>query len=201
MRELTFIVQGPIVKNTKHCLASIRDNFPNSMIILSTWEKSDVADLDYDTAIFNHDPGAIEISPDKFNNVNRLIVSTQSGLQKVSTPFAVKTRTDISFANNNIISHIYNLKNASLFAKQIIAPTLFFRDPRKKPLLFHISDIFHAGNTSDMRDLWKIPLAPEPETSQWLNDKSYRFNYWPSLKYRYTPEQYWITSTFWRLRI
>ena len=55
--DISVVVQGAIDKKlTPICLKSIRKYLPGAEIILSTWEGSDVENLDFDTIVLNHDP-------------------------------------------------------------------------------------------------------------------------------------------------
>ena len=86
-KDISVIVQGSInKKETVKCLKSIKKILPKAEIILSTWEESDVTNLDnlYNILLLNKDPGAsyyykteTEI---KYNNLNRQIVSKQQEL-------------------------------------------------------------------------------------------------------------------------
>ncbi len=190
MKNLSFVVQGKIQPNTKNCLLSIRQFYPASCVILSTWECDVVEGLSYDTLVRSKDPGAVEFAPGFFYNLNRQIISSAAGLNKVGTDLAVKMRTDTQIIDRKLEKIASSQPFGHFFEHRIAALDLFFRDPRAYPLLFHIGDIFHCGKTSDLLNLWTIPLAPEPETSMWsarrfdiLNDRK---SYLP----RYAPEQY-----------
>lgn len=187
MNECTFVVQGPILPNTKECLDSIRKHYPASTIILSTWDTEDTSSLTYDTLVLNTDPGAYEWKCKTYNNTNRQIVSTLSGLEAVKSTYAVKTRTDIEITNNNLQTL---LESSKLDHQKIGALNLFFRDPLKYPTLFHIGDIFQFGHIKNLIDLWDIPLQPEPEISTWCRDNVFPLNQWKGFLPRYTPEQY-----------
>lgn len=192
MKDLTFVIQGSIHKHTKYFLESIRYFYPDSKVILSTWEGESEDGLSFDVLIKSQDPGAVEHAPKQVNNVNRQIRSTLAGLKAVQTTFAVKMRTDTQILERNLPRLLETLPEGQLFSRKIIALNLFFRDPRKYPLLFHIGDIFQVGRTEDLIDLWDIPLAPEPETSLWQERHgAYSlFNDWPQYNPRYVPEQY-----------
>ncbi|MFN4003715.1 MAG: WavE lipopolysaccharide synthesis family protein [Hylemonella sp.] len=190
MKDLTFVVQGKIQPNTKNCLASIRHFYPDSTIILSTWKGEPLAGLECDLALENDDPGAFEISASTYYNLNRQIISTHNGLKTVKTQFAVKMRTDTQILDTKIPILLENPTPAQLFQNKIIALNLFFRNPRKFPLLFHIGDIFQVGKTDDLLSLWDIPLASELEIMHWRTGHFDIFNDMRSWKFRYTPEQY-----------
>jgi hypothetical protein len=85
-KDISVVVQGPIHTQdnlTKRVLESVRTHLPNAELILSTWKGSEVDGLDCDILLLNDDPGAIN----GLNNVNRQIVSTRNGLQKVFGSF------------------------------------------------------------------------------------------------------------------
>ena len=192
MRNYTFVIQGRVERTAKKCCESIRLHYPSSKILISTWRDQDTSSLDYDKLVLNDDPGAYEYSQGRFFNTNRQIVSTFSGLKEVETEFAIKTRADILFQNENL-KNFQRLEPANLFQNKIIALNCFFRNPSKFPTLFHIGDIFQIGRTADLQRLWNIPLAPEPDTSEWLKGKWRLYNSFPQNNVRYAPEQYiWI---------
>jgi hypothetical protein len=207
--DFSVIIQGPILGKpgeeadrqlTKRCITSIRSCLPGAQIILSTWKGEDATHLDYDTIVYNDDPGAITYNDYElkqvYNNNNRQIASTLNGLSQANRKYSVKMRGDFYLDNANFINYLNKYSEYGkykFFSTRIITPTYFFRDPEKAPLLFHISDLFQAGTTKDMLDLWDIPLQPEPETTrafayskQFANDP-FRFNQY---KMRYASEQY-----------
>lgn len=190
MKNLTFVVQGKIQPNTKNCLASIRHFYPESTIVLSTWKGEPIGGLEYDLILENEDPGTVEIGKGAYFNLNRQIVSTRNGLKAVTTPYAVKMRTDTQILDKKIPELLARMVPAQLFENKIIALDLFFRDPRKFKLLFHIGDIFQAGNTSDLKDLWDIPPMPDREMQDWTTGRFQIFNDLRFWKFRYAPEQY-----------
>lgn len=190
MKDLTFVVQGKIQATTRKCLASIRHFYPESTILLSTWKGEQTTGLEYDLILENEDPGTVQIGKDAYFNLNRQIVSTRNGLKAVTTPYAVKMRTDTRILDRNIPELLTRMVPGQLFGNKIIALDLFFRDPRKLKLLFHIGDIFQIGNTSDLKDLWDIPLMPDREIENWTAGRFHLFNDLPFSNSRYAPEQY-----------
>ena len=59
--DISIVVQGSVEnrEETIKCLNSIRKILPQAEIILSTWEDSDIVNLDYDKLVLNKDPGAV----------------------------------------------------------------------------------------------------------------------------------------------
>jgi len=98
--EITFVIQGAVDPDrTSKSIELLKGLFPQSQIILSSWEGTDVSSIDCKNILLNEDPGGAIRFIDKKNNVNldninRQIVSTLSGLQQVNTKYAVKLRSD-----------------------------------------------------------------------------------------------------------
>lgn len=188
--NITFIVQGNVVPDvTENCLLSIRRNFPESVIILSTWEGQTVSDLTYDELILSEDPGFICYSDGEGgspNNVNRQIVSTLAGLKHVQTRYAFKIRTDFCITGDNFLKFWNEFKNSDeayrIFYSKILACTYFSRNPSSGAHFpFHPSDLAFFGETEDLFNLFNIPLAVEGDKNKGINRN--RFN-------RYAPEQH-----------
>lgn len=207
--DFSVIIQGPILGKpgqpneeqlTMQCIQSVRRILPDSEIIISTWEGTDVRHLDYDKVVFCQDPGAITYNDFElkhvYNNNNRQIVSTKNGLDLATKTYAIKLRSDFILQNSNFINLIDNYESSykyKFFKKRILVLNISSRDPCKTPLLFAISDLFQVGLTEDLRKLWSIPLQPEPLTTrafpykkQFLNDP-FSFNQY---KMQYSCEQY-----------
>ena len=105
-KDISVVVQGAIDKiNTKLCLQCIRKQFPYAEVILSTWEGSNVSNLDYDIVLFNKDPGAALCSnaENVLNNVNREIVSTFNGIKQAKNKYILKIRSDLILNGKNIL--------------------------------------------------------------------------------------------------
>ncbi|MES1261023.1 MAG: WavE lipopolysaccharide synthesis family protein [Acidobacteriota bacterium] len=213
-REISFIVQGAIDHtiqaasgkgSTRTCLDSIRQWFPRSEIVLSTWEGSDVRQLDYDVLVLANDPGACHIarpgiSEVILNNGNRQIVSTRSGLKQASGRFAVKLRNDIVLRGNTWLEMWGRFPERArewrMFRERVITANRYTRNPRReigKP--FHPSDWLMFGLKEDLLRLWDIGEEPEPESSHWFLTRPLPR---PARHFqetrRYHPEQYlWKT--------
>ena len=168
-KDMTIVVQGPIYEEvTKICLKTIRNYMPNSKIILSTWEGSNVEGLDFDEVIFNKDPG-----PSGSDNSNRQILSTINGLKQVKTKYAMKFRTNFALTGTRFLNY-YGLFNK----KKKNDKTNFLKE---KIFVFHtfserfaVCDLISYGLTEDMISYWDIPLADE---SNW----NYMYNVAPPI--------------------
>lgn len=188
--NITFVVQGPIIPHiTLSSLLSIRRNFPDAPIILSTWKGHDAASLIYDDLVLSEDPGFFYYSDradEKQNNVNRQIVSSLAGLQRVKTQYVFKMRTDFSLSGSDFLSFWNAFSQVDpgyqVFHKKILACSYFTRNPASKmPFPFHPSDIAFFGRTEDLINFFDIPLMTEAEA--YWDKKNSRFN-------RYVPEQH-----------
>ncbi len=166
-------MQGPVVPETSKAMQQIQQIMPESKIILSTWHNQDVSDIACDGIIENDDPGTLDGGPEPyFNNVNRMIVSTRNGLQRVTTKYAVRIRTDSTIKNDTFIP-LYEKMMASGHAQ----PSWFkhpimvicYREFLVTPYL--VGDPFHFGLTSDVLNLWDIPLATQQQAEYFKNKK------------------------------
>jgi hypothetical protein len=169
-KDISFIVQGPVVgaptdpyekRHTYQCLQSIRKTFPGATIILSTWQDSNVTDLDYDVLVRNEDPGQVVLAD--IANTFRQVVSTLGGLKQCKTRYAVKTRQDLVFTHDHFLRYFteYNAlpfdPAYKLLHERIVA--LASANPRRGVAgPFWLSDWFHFGRTEDLLNVFDIPL-------------------------------------------
>jgi len=207
VRDFTFVVQGPVVARPPHtardCTRSIRQFFPECRIILSTWEGSNVTGIDCDELLLNADPGApcdscFPGSPyNRPNSVNRMIVSTAAGLAASHTPWSVRVRSDFVFTAASLLERdaacreLYRKREPrwQVFEEPILCPSLYAVDTFKQPLAYHPSDMLHVGRTTDLQQLWNVPLMTLGQltfcTHNDLDNHEYR------LAMQFVPEQ-WI---------
>lgn len=201
--DISVVIQGAVDKTfTKLSIQSIRQQLPKSTIILSVWQGCNTDGLDFDRLLQSKDPGA-SICDYKYNipnNLNRQIVSTQSGLNLVETKYALKLRSDMILVNKNFLNYYgkyseFRSSNCKLFEERIIINNLYCANPEKTKFLFHISDWTQFGLTSDMLKLWKIPLQSDEEATYFLNKPRPKNSVHSSWVFKYIPEQYiWKTS-------
>lgn len=175
--DITFVIQGPVqalpgrdqpLGVTAKCIASIRQFVPGAKIILSTWQGQDCSALQVDTLLLNQDPGANIVSyaedgtPGRLN-FNRQIVSTAAGLREVTTPYAVKIRSDNFLTGNGFITaqqaYPHRLKQDSVFQERVVVNTSYFRRYAEgQRVILHPSDFFYFGRTEDLLKIWDLPL-------------------------------------------
>jgi len=173
MINISFVVQGPVMLNENHqtqsystasVLKSIRKHFQHAEIILSTWKGTDVSGLDYDKLVLSDDPGSIIVKhiPNPYNH-NRLILSSRQGIAEASNDIIVKTRTDLHFESNALLSLLTDIKPiksaSALFGHYILSTTYYVRNPFRLNLLFHASDIILIGKKNDLALFFSAPLV------------------------------------------
>lgn len=198
------MIQGPYSNSTKDCVKSIKDVFPGSNIIISTWLGSGAKnDQNGNIQIIeSDDPGATVCRTDgvTLNNVNRQIVSTLNGLKAVRSKYVVKLRSDIRIKGRNFtnLSNIYMHRDRkyTLLRERVTGCQYYFRNPSIYPAPHHISDIFLFGRIEDLLEIWDIPLTIEPEFSQWYSCRERpKPDYDSRILFKFTPEQYiWMEA-------
>lgn len=192
--NISVVVQGVIHPDiTKLTLLSIRKFLPNSKIILSTWNGSEITGLEFDQLVLNQDPGGFNhtnLNKAKCNNVNRLILSSLNGIKAAKTKYVMKLRTDFLLTGNTFLNFFdrYNLTdpNFALFKHKVLACSYFSRNPKKINLAYHPSDIAFFGLKLDLLDLFDINLMPK-------SDEFYIFEN-GEWQRKYAPEQYIFIS-------
>ena len=179
-KEITVVVQGPVQTLpdrdmdqgiTRRCLDSVRAHLPGCHLILSTWPDQDLGGLDYDELIICEDPGP---NIDMYNakgkphveNMNRQIVTTREGLRRVTTPYAMKLRSD-NFLVGDQFKHLQQAFpkrcDTHCFLKErVVVNNTFTRQYAKgMRVVFHSCDFFYFGLTQDLLALWDLPLFPD----------------------------------------
>jgi hypothetical protein len=188
--DISFIVQGAVDRaisevngkpTTQSCLESIRRWYPGSEIVLSTWEVSDVSNLDYDVLVTSPDPGAYNVMPPRhteviYGNGNRQIVSTLNGLQRATRKFAVKLRGDLVFSGSKWMDMWDRFPERApewrMLQERVIIANHYTRNPvRGVPKPFHPSDWFMSGLRQDLLLLWNIECEEEPESTYWFRTR------------------------------
>lgn len=168
--EISFVVQGPIIKNgvnsTYNILKSIRSNFPNSEIILSSWVGEDAKGLEYDHLVLSEMPPSLHLYEKHQCNINRQIVSTVEGVKVATKKYLIKTRTNTLFENNNLLTIFNDVPTNSVFENYVFTIDLFSRDIYKSTIksyhdgfLHHPSDIFMMGLKKDILELFSCASA------------------------------------------
>lgn len=200
-KDISVVVQGAIDKEyTPLCLKSIRKYLPESEIILSTWEGSEVENLDYDILVLNKDPGGFLMSPSEINNVKRQIISTINGINKSNRNYILKIRTDMCLCGNKFL-HFFSKYNKfnydyKFVEQRILVSSLPTRNPIDWETPYCISDWITFGFKKDTVLLWDIKF-PSYEEENWFNihPKDIKILYsYDVLIARFNPEQHIIIS-------
>lgn len=205
-KDIAVVVQGAVKpRQIKVCTQSIRKNLPGAQIILSTWEGSDTAGIDYDKLVCSKDPGCFPYDFTKGslpNNIDRQIVSTQAGLQYADRTYCIKMRTDFYLTSNRFLDYYgkyetYDRKYHFL-ADRVLVCSLYSRNPRNKRACFAmpycISDFFYFGLTQDIQHIFNhLELTSS-------HDKNYFARYAGKrreLNYKYALCRFMPEQTIW----
>lgn len=208
-KDISVVVQGPIHKTrTKKCLKSIRKYLSEAEIILSTWEGSRTDNLDYDILVVSKDPGAVRqkrfASKKVFNNLNRMIVSTNCGIEKASRKYTLKLRTDSCVDNTEFLNVFENFSQRAekykLFEQRILASTLFSKTVINGiEIPFHVSDWWFFGLTEDIKKyLLSSTTVEEPYFSNYFEypENAAKKSAFEKFDWRFAPEQFICYSCF-----
>lgn len=190
-KDISVIIQGAITKETDACLRSIRECLPLAEIILSTWEKSNTTNLDYDVLLLNEDPGFFYVSENKLNNVNRQIVSTLNGIKVSKNKYVLKLRTDFLLEKFDVdYETLTDNKSSSSLLKCTNEKILIF-SYLDFPYFFPCDWTFF-GNKQDMLNLFSIPLLNNADAYYFHNNIPFNNKYYKENKYlcRFLPENY-----------
>lgn len=200
---ISFVVQGAVERKndiTSKCLQSIKEFFPTSEVILSTWEGSDVSGLAFDQLILSADPGDLgpyyEDRKNLLNNNNRQLLSTIEGIKASTRSYVVKVRSDMLFSSNRLEYYLRTTdkcKGSTLSHKLII-----LRDHTVNPKQFrkqshHPSDFLFAGRREDMLYYFDSPLQTRDMASYFKN-YNYPDEIVPKLISQFSNEQYLLKS-------
>jgi hypothetical protein len=217
-KDISIVVQGPILmeakfgmteETTKLACLRLKELFPESELILSTWEGENVEGITYDKLIFNKDPGATWFDyydHNNLNNCNRMIVSTLAGIRAASRKYVLKVRSDLFLVSKHFLKYFdkfpfYN-QDLKFVKSRILSFSMWSIRGHKTPVFtmpkpFHVSDWTYFGYKEDLLNLYTVPLI-EPEFSQWFLDKCKPFSdIAPHVLWKMPPEQH-INSSFFK---
>ena len=155
--KFALIIQGPIqdkfffLKNTIEIYKKI---FPNSSIIISTWENENINLIntlkkENIFILFNKEPSK------SLSNIDHQIYSTNSALKfakEIGAKYSIKTRADIRINKNNLETFLLSLirtfpaKKNNFINSRIIVPSLITFKYR----IYSLSDIVMFGETEDL---------------------------------------------------
>ena len=173
--SFAIVLQGQIVLDSNFTVETLkiyRKNFPNAILILSTWSIPNIQKKELKAinvyVIENQKPANPGIG-----NINLQIVSSRSGIleaQKQGALYVLKTRCDQRIYHPGFDAYLFNLihyfplgKEVSLQKKRLIGASLNCMKFR----LYGVSDMFLFGCIDDMVMYWDTPLDERlhsPET-------------------------------------
>lgn len=171
--DITIVFQGPVVggpEGTARLIRLTRRALLHSPIILSTWIGTDLADIDVDTVLLSEDPGTLpgikrRDGPGEPNNINRQIVSTQAGVQKATTRYTLKLRTDCALERTAFLTLFDRLRRHD-GVPRIVASSLFTIDPWMfEQLPYHVSDWVQFGETPALQTYWSLPYMAHQDAT------------------------------------
>lgn len=196
--DISVIIQGRLdEKFINKCILSINNNLPHSEIIISTWNDhhfliSTNLLPKINKIVKSVDPGPTDFYK-FFNktewknnccNTNRQIVSTRNGLSHASRKYALKLRGDTILLNSSLLStysKYSNLNKNNYFFKERLLTGGALKSSLQP---FYISDMYMFGLTTDILDLFSIPLQPNL-----VEIKDLSFEEYNSI-FMISPEQY-----------
>lgn len=180
--DVAIIMQGPIneVKNfTIETIKLYRKNFPNAVIIVSTWRgiSNEIvcALKELNVHVILNEIPLICGS----HNINYQRISTLSALKlakELNCKYSIKTRTDLRFYSNTALSYLkliliqYPAKYNDYVMGRIIevgATVCLFRP-------WSMCDLFQFGFTSDLIRMWDFPLDNRNTSAAEFSSKPYR---------------------------
>lgn len=164
--KIAIVMQGPLIKENNFTLETIKlykHHFPESLVIISTWNTEDsklldTVSTDIDALILNEKPPYSGIS-----NINFQLVSSYNGILKakeLGAEYVLKTRTDQRMYAPNIFEYFLNLLThfqmniSSLQYQRLIGISL----NTFKYRMYGISDMTIFGHINDQLLYWNADL-------------------------------------------
>ncbi|YCO05588.1 WavE lipopolysaccharide synthesis family protein [Vibrio sp. VNB-15] len=212
-KDLSIIIQGKLYNGKTYSsldvLNSVRTYFPHAEVILSTWIGDAIPkeiEALVDQVVLSEDPGDTTPSQ-KPLNINRQLVSSLAGLRAATRRFAIKTRTDILFTSDNILSmmttptpkeRVYKVSKDMVLVSDIttrthLRPNILQRKSHKSLtyMPFWVCDFLYAGLKEDLINIFDIPLYPDSYMIEYKGSRPSGHQH----DFKYTPETY-LTFTF-----
>lgn len=202
--DITVVVQGDLRPITKDALKSVRTALPGARLVLSTFQTEKIGEFAdcVDDLVLSPDPGAqppfVMASDAAPNNTNRQLLTTQAGLARVKTPFAVKMRTDCVLCGTGFVKLLEQIVAADGVRDRLVVSSFYTRHPRGLACyLFHVSDWFAFGATARVKLFFGAPLMPLEEATWFERHAHLETGTYAARRFRarFTPEQY-ITNHF-----
>ena len=138
-KDVGILLQGAVNDWTKKIIEEYQQNFPDSQILLSTWNTENTKDISCD--IIKLEPPL----PDP-QHMNYRIVGTKEGLKRMSSKIIMKCRTD-QFIHNKEIFQIFE---NGCSKNKIMIPTF----PTFTNVDYWASDLCQIGHKETLLDYW-----------------------------------------------
>lgn len=213
--DITFICSGKIFAgkkfNTLASIKSVKKYFPESKIILSTWEGENIEPFEKFCDLIILNP-CMEMKYHtclescswypKLNSYDLQQKSVNAALRQCKTKYAVRFRTDFVLKNDNFLKKYIEFENIfdrfvpeyKIFQNKVLIHQTGTISPYTKdvPMLHHPSELFHFGLTEDLLKIWTGKNMPE-KIADYFHDKNHNESNPCLFNHRYTPEQYiWL---------
>jgi hypothetical protein len=168
--DITIVMQGGLSGDwdVRYSARYLREVMPGVKIILATQKtaaKNLEDETDFDAVVLTPDPGVLP--PVKLvggpHNVNRQIISSAAGLAAVTTPYAMKLRTDSYLSSRKAVDLWSRWGEANPGPRKkgqarILIMSLFSLNPHyDERLCYHLSDFMQFGRTEDLQAFWSGP--------------------------------------------
>lgn len=153
--KFTLLIAGPDHDHVKNMVRLNHDAV--ATIVVSRWENGTNPVVSYSEKIVSN-PFPDETRLKGLHNSQNIYLQATSvlaGLEKVETPYVIKTRSDEFFSNLSIITKSFNPEKLS-------CANIFVRDVSYRP--YHISDHLFVGKTDRLRHAF-LALKEYIETS------------------------------------
>lgn len=167
------VIQGPIVeKITVKICKRYRALYPQTRIVLSTWQNQNSSDLRTIRKMGIHVLENVIPKNAGPSNVNLQIKSTISGisyLKSLKCEYVLKNRSDVLLSSNSFLENFYTLiSNFSRTSNKIVIPSynsFLFR-------LYSPTDQIQFGKIDNLEQFWNSPMV-EKDTEDFRFAESY----------------------------
>ncbi len=163
MRDLhspfSVVIAGPLKSRigstgTDPYLRHLREAFPSSELILSTWAgELEGQPNDRIQVLENADPGEdwVPDSSPQARNYSRMVASSAAGLDLADRPYVIKARCEIAFPAGVEKRLLERIRRSG--PDPLLVSNWWSLRCNDLPIL-HVSDILHIGSASKVRAVW-----------------------------------------------
>lgn len=161
--KFSIIITGPLTIWTNDLIKSIRNYYPNSQLIFSTWSDQNLSScLPVDSLVIND-----KSLMNDFNNhqhFSNVLFSCKQGLCNSEEKYTIRVRSDLNFISDSFMNYMHyrldkNCENVSIFKEKIRCVNLGSLMHKGVPLYF--ADICQSGLTEDLIKFFDVELLPK----------------------------------------